>query len=93
MARDHLTPYELSTTHPESARLDIPLKSVVNLRRVAEELRGLASRLDIISRDGSQEAPALLNEAWFAVRHTHRRLDRIKSPGRPKKRVHTTRWL
>jgi hypothetical protein len=27
-------------------RLEIPLQSVVNLRRVAEELRGLAFRLD-----------------------------------------------
>ena len=31
---------------PAIVRVDVPLRSVVNLRRVAENLRGLAERLD-----------------------------------------------
>lgn len=76
----------------EVARLDIPLRSVVNLRRVASELRGLAERLDFLSRD-PRETPDVLHDAWSAVRHTRRNMEKIKSPGRPKKRVHSLRWV
>lgn len=67
---------------PDVARLEIPLTSVVNLRRVASELRGLAERLDWLSRD-TDDATAVLFEAWTAVRHTGRRCGKIRRPGRP----------
>lgn len=76
----------------EVARLEIPLRSVVNLRRVAEELRGLAQRLDFLSRDPGEPADVLY-EAKKAVRRTRNNIEKIRRPGRPKKRVHSTRWL
>ena len=73
------------------ARLDIPLGSVVNLRRVASELRGLAERLDFLSRDPADSAD-ILSEAWKATRHTNGNLRNIKRVGRPRKLVHSLRW-
>jgi hypothetical protein len=73
-------------------RIDIPLRSVVNLRRVAEELRGLAQRLDFLSRDPGDTAEVLY-EASKAVRHTRHNIEKIRSPGRPKKRVNSLRWV
>jgi hypothetical protein len=70
---------------PEVARLEIPLRSVVNLRRVAEELRGLAAHLERISRDTNPTAGSLLFEAAGCVLHTRRRLLAIRRPGRPTK--------
>lgn len=90
--RDELTEYE-KTWKPQMVRLDIPLRSVVNLRRVAGELRALAERFDFISRSG-WDATEALNEAWFAASHTRRNLINIRTVGRPpKKRIHSTRWL
>lgn len=68
---------------PEVARLEIPLRSVVNLRRVAEELRGLAAHLDRISRHPDPKAGRLLFEAAHHVVRTRRRLLSIRKPGRP----------
>lgn len=76
----------------EVARLDIPLRSVVNLRRVAEELRGLAQRLDFLSRDPDNTADVLY-DARKAVRHTQANLAKIRRPGRPKKRTESLRWI
>ena len=73
------------------ARLDIPLSSVVNLRRVAGELRALAERLDFLSRDPADSAD-ILSEAWNATRHTNGNLRNIKRAGRPRKLVHSLRW-
>jgi hypothetical protein len=76
---------------PTVARLDIPLGSVVNLRRVAGELRALAERLDVLSRDPADSAEVLF-EAGRATRHTAANLRKIRRPGRPAKRVHSLRW-
>ena len=72
-------------------RLDLPMRSVVNLRRVASELRGLAEVLDRLSRDPG-EAYDVLYDAKRAARHTNRNLSKIQRPGRPKKREHSHRW-
>lgn len=79
--RDRLTGYE-ETYMPTMARLDLPLSSVVNLRRVAAELRGLADRLDWLSRDAA-DPPDVLFSAWTAIRHTGRNCAKIRRPGRP----------
>lgn len=77
---------------PEVVRIEIPLRSVVNLRRVASELRGLATRLDALSRDPS-DATDVLGDADRAVRHAQANMRKIRSPGRPKKRTETLRWV
>lgn len=68
-------------------RLEIPLKSVVNLRRVAEELRGLAFRLDGLSRSDATPSQAML-EVKGLVRRCNHRLDAIRGRGRPKRSRH-----
>lgn len=73
---------------PEVARLEIPLRSVVNLRRVAEELRGLAAHLDRISRTPNPKAGSLLFEAWLRIQATRRQMASIRRPGRPTKSSH-----
>jgi len=76
---------------PTVARLDIPLGSVVNLRRVAGELRALAQRLDVLSRE-PEDSATLLFAAGSATRHAAANLRKIKKPGRPRKLVHSLRW-
>ena len=90
-SRDEHTKHD-KTWHAEIVRLDIPVKSVVNLRRVASELRGLASRLDALSRDPS-DSTVVLEDAASAVRHARVNLAKIRSPGRPKKRTESLRWV
>lgn len=63
-------------------RIDVPMRSVVNLRRVAENLRGLAERLDFLSRD-PRESDEVLFEAATEAKRCHRRLQSIQPPGRP----------
>jgi hypothetical protein len=63
-------------------RIDVPVRSVVNLRRVAENLRGLADRLDFLSRE-PRDADEILLEASFEARRCHRRMQAIQPPGRP----------
>jgi hypothetical protein len=89
--RDETTQYE-QTYIPQVSRLDLPLRSVVNLRRVAAELRGLADRLDFLSRD-PDDAPHVLFAAWQSTRRTNRNLAKIRRPGRPKKRTESLRWM
>lgn len=89
--RDRPNQFEQSYLR-EVARIEIPLRSVVNLRRVAEELRALAQRLDFLSRD-PRETAEVLYDAGSAVRHTRRNIEKIRSPGRPKKRVESLRWV
>lgn len=69
---------------PESIRLQIPLRSVLNLRRVAEELRGLAYRLDTISRFQGEDAGAALFDAHSAIRRAQKRIAEIRYRGRPR---------
>jgi len=89
-SRDEHTKFD-KTWKPEVIRIEIPLKSVVNLRRVASELRGLASRLDALSRDAA-DSTILLEDAASAARHTQANMRKIRSPGRPKKLGHSLRW-
>jgi hypothetical protein len=48
-------------------RIDIPLDNSRNLRRYAEHLRGLAEKLDVISRRTDLTEYQLLTEARFAA--------------------------
>jgi hypothetical protein len=66
-------------------RLEIPLRSVHGLRQVADELRGLATRLDCISRYSSGRPALTMMEVYTVVRQCNRKLDRIRGRGRPKK--------
>lgn len=66
------------------ARLDIPLHSVITLRRIAEELHGLATNLDWLSR--RHEAPAVvLLEARWHVEKAEKKMRGIRGKGRPPK--------
>lgn len=81
--RDEPTPFEHRHI-PESIRLQIPLRSVVNLRRVAEELRGLAYQLDALSRY-PEETPALTAmTALSIIRKAQTRIAEIRYRGRPR---------
>jgi len=66
-------------------RLEIPLRSVQALRRVAEELHGLATRLDCISRFSTERPAMTMLEVYRVVRQCNRKLDRVRGRGRPKK--------
>ena len=66
MNRDDLTKYEESYVG-DVVRLEIPLKSLMNLRRVAEELRGLAHRLECIGRFAERPAAGMI-EAQMIVK-------------------------
>lgn len=66
-------------------RLEIPLKSVTNLRRVAEELHGLATRIDMLSRFRHEQPSATMIEVRMLVTRTNKRLEAIRARGRPKK--------
>ena len=79
--RDHLTETEQNMVG-ETARLDIPLRSAVNLRRIAENLRGLADRLDALSRSDGKSV-SILFAAMLEIRSVNRRLRSIRRPGRP----------
>lgn len=89
--RDEMNAYEKKMI-TEVVRLDLPMRSVVNLRRVASELRGLAEVLDRLSREPGDPGD-VLSDARKAGRHTNRNLAKIKTPGRPKKRTESLRWV
>ena len=67
------------------ARVDVPLKSVITLRRVADELRGLAAKLEYLSHERTERPAVVMWEARMAVRHCNRKLAQMRGPGRPKK--------
>lgn len=67
------------------ARLDIPLRSVIALRRVAEHLRALATMMDQISRRDDIVARSALFEVRMTVREVNRKLRALRGPGRPQK--------
>jgi len=75
----------LEKLYGDVARLEIPLRSVHGLRQVADELRGLATRLDCISRYSSGRPALTMMEVYTVVRQCNRKLDRIRGRGRPKK--------
>lgn len=64
------------------ARLDIPLRSVVTLRRVADHLRGLATMMDQVSRMDDRSARSVLFEVRMSVREVNRKLRALRGPGR-----------
>jgi len=64
------------------ARLDIPLRSVVTLRRVADHLRGLASTFDHLSRRDDLVARSALFEARMITREVNRKLRALRGPRR-----------
>lgn len=83
MDRDEIIKHEEAYVG-DVVRLEIPLKSLMNLRRVAEELRGLAHRLECIGRFADRPAAAMI-EVRMIVKATNHRLDKIRSRGRPKR--------
>lgn len=87
--RDTLS-YTATLYMPEAARIDIPVRSVVNLRRVAENLRGLADRLEFLSRD-RRDSNEILLEALMEARRCHRRMQAIQPPGRPSSKARVLR--
>lgn len=64
------------------ARLDVPLRSVVTLRRVAEHLRGLATVMDQMSRRDDLVARTALFEVRMYVREVNHKLRALRGPGR-----------
>lgn len=69
---------------PEVVRMDLPMRSAVNLRRVAGELRALAQSLDVLSRSHEDTSVVLLS-AVMACERTRKRMRLIRAPGRPRK--------
>lgn len=67
----------------QTARLDIPLRSVTALRKIAEELRGLAANLEFLSRRTGERAGPVLFEARVEVRRANKRLEVVRGRGRP----------
>lgn len=81
--RDRLNQYETDLIG-KVVRLDIPLTSVMNLRRVAEELRGLAHQFDCMGRFRNDKPMLVMGEVKSLVHQTNRRLRKIKGRGRPR---------
>lgn len=84
MARDEVSKYEEEHIG-DVVRLEIPLKSVMNLRRVAEELHGLAHQLECLGRFNTEKPSVAMLQVRFMVRDTNHRLDKIRGRGRPKR--------
>jgi len=66
-------------------RLEIPLKSVMNLRKVAEVLRGLAYQLETYSRFHDGNPAQVMLDVRMIVRKANKDLTKIRGRGRPKK--------
>lgn len=84
MARDRISDVEKGYVG-DVVRLEIPLESVANLRRVADELRGLAWHLETISRFREGGPSAKMLEVRMVVSSTNKALVKIRSRGRPKR--------
>lgn len=69
------------------ARLDIPLRSVIALRRVAEHLRGLASMMEQASHRDDLVPRTVLFEVRMQVRAVNKKLRALRGPGRPPHQV------
>jgi hypothetical protein len=81
--RDDLTDWEAKQISP-TARLQIPITSTMNLRRIAEELRGLAYQLEIIERSAGKDVLMAMYRAKAVINRAGRRMEAIRSRGRPK---------
>lgn len=84
MARDETNQHEEAYIG-DVVRLEIPLKSVMNLRRLAEELHGLAHRLECLGRFNTEKPSVAMLQVRFMVKETNRKLDKIRGRGRPKR--------
>lgn len=69
----------------EAVRLEIPLQSVANLKRVAEVLRGLAARFDSLYAYPYEAPLETILEVKRLTRRAGKDLSKIRSRGRPKK--------
>ena len=69
-------------------RLEIPLKSVCNLRRVADELHGLATQIEHLARLSNDKPGVVMLQVRMMASRCNRRLDAIRSRGRPKRSRH-----
>lgn len=81
--RDRLNQYETDLIG-KVVRLEIPLTSVMNLRRVAEELRGLAHKFDCMGRYRNDTPMLVMGEVKSLVSQTNRKLRKIRGRGRPR---------
>lgn len=84
LMRDEVRPLVLPA-YGETCRFEIPIKSLVNLRKVAEELRGLAQRLEYLSRYPLETPEQTIIEVRRVISHTNKRMQTIRGRGRPKK--------
>lgn len=82
--RDHLTDDEIAV-YGRVARLEIPLRSVMNLRKAADILHGLATQLDYLGRYRDQKPTITALEVRRAVRKAQDDLQRLRGRGRPRK--------
>lgn len=86
--RDEIKPLEQPYIG-DLVRLEIPLQSVTNLRRVAEVLRGLAYQLDSIGRFHQGGPVEAMLDVRSIVKKANKDLTKIRSRGRPKKSRNT----
>lgn len=86
--RDEITKHEEAYVG-KTARVEVPLRSVIALRRVADELRGLAARLEFLGHEKTDRPSEVLLEARYQVRECNHKMAAIRGPGRPRKPV----WL
>jgi hypothetical protein len=87
MQRDEVNQHEEQYVG-EVVRLEIPLKSVMNLRRIAEELRGLATQLDHMAMFSDDKPSVVMLRVRAAAQRTNQRLVAIRGRGRPKRSRH-----
>lgn len=81
---DELHNYEIMYVG-KVVRLEVPLKSVISLRRVAGELRGLATQIDGLSRQLDERPTYVMLCVRDAVRRCNKNMAAIRGRGRPKK--------
>jgi hypothetical protein len=84
MNRDELYPHEQDYVG-KTARVEVPLRSVMTLRRVANELRGLAASLEYLSHERVESPASVMLAARMAVRRCNHKMAAIRGRGRPKK--------
>lgn len=82
--RDTLHNFEVACVG-KSARVDVPLRSVIGLRKVADELRGLANQIEFLSHELHERPTYIMLGVRDAVRRCNRNMAAIRRPGRPKK--------
>lgn len=83
---DELTDFDRAIVG-DVARLEVPLRSVVALRRIADHLRGLATMMEQASHRDDLPPRSVLFEVRMQVRETNRRLRVLRGPGLPPHQV------